>query len=386
MKNNKVSDYKDRIFKHKLTVIYKTLLLVALCVVVFVIVKVYRDNQVYTSYELVRSMERVGSSSSIFQNYQGNLLVYSKDGISAYDAGGNQLWNQTFEMQEPIVRQSGEYVAVCDYQGSVFYIMDHKGTVTSVETNMQIVELAVSQGGVIAAALMDDDVVYLSLYAQSGDVISTIKTSMRQSGFPVSFAISPDNLKVGVSYLKAESGRVNSSLAFYNFGGVGKNETDNLVSGHDYDGQIFPLLVYPNETKAIAVGDQQIVLLSGKQKPVLDKELPLEDEILGFYYNENYFAVVKQDHEQAGAYQIAVYDMNAKCRLEQKIDFTYKDIIVQEHRIIIYNEAKLLIVGMNGVVKYDGDLGGNMQSLIPVGTGNEFLAVFEDGIRLIKLR
>lgn len=386
MKNKKVSDYKDRIFKHKLTVIYKTLLLVALCVVVFVMVKVYRDNQVYTSYELVRSMERVGSSSSVFQNYQGNLLVYSKDGISAYDTGGNQLWNQTFEMQEPIVRQSGEYVAVCDYQGSVFYVMNHKGTVTSVETNMQIVELAVSQGGVIAAALMDDDVVYLNLYTQSGEVISKIKTSMRQSGFPVSFAISPDNLKVGVSYLKAESGRVNSSLAFYNFGGVGKNETDNLVSGQDYDGQIFPLLVYPNETKAVAVGDQAVVLLSGKQKPVLDTELPLEDEILGFYYNENYFVVVKQDHEQAGAYQAAVYDMNAKCRLVQKIDFTYKDIIVQDRRIIIYNEAKLLIVGMNGVVKYDGDLGGNMQSLIPVGTGNEFLAVFEDGIRLIKLR
>ena len=386
MKKKRVSDYKDKIFKHRLTVIYKTILVIALCVVVLAGVKIYRDNQVFHSYEVVQAIQRVGTSGSVFQNYQGNLLVYSKDGISAYDKKGNQLWNQTYEMQEPVVRTNGFYVAACDYQGSVFYVMNQSGPVTSVETNMQILDLAVSKAGVIGAALLDDEVVLLRLYTQSGDVISEIKTTMKQSGYPVSFAISPDNIKVVVSYLKAEGGRINSSLACYNFGGVGQNETDNLVSGYDYEEQIFPLMVYPNETTAVAAGDRNILLLKGKQKPTLDKEIPLEEEIMGFYYNENNLAVVSQDHEQSGAYEITVYDMNGKKQLSQKIDFAYKDIIVEDHRLIIYNEARVMVVGLSGVIKYDGDLGGNIQSLIPLGTGNEFLGVFEDGIRLIKLR
>lgn len=386
MKQKRVSDYKDKIFRHKLTVVYKTILVIVLCAVVLTGVKIYRDNQVYHSYEVVQATPRVGTYVSIFQNYQGNMLVYSKDGISAYDKKGNQLWNQTYEMQEPVVRTNGAYVTVCDYQGSVFYVMDQSGPVTSVETNMQILEMAVSESGVIGAALLDDDVVLLKLYTKSGDLISEIKTTMRQSGYPVSFAISPDNIKVAVSYLKPEGGRINSSLAFYNFGGVGQNETDNLVSGYDYEDQIFPLVVYPNETTAVAAGDRNILLMKGKQKPTLDKEIALEEEISAFYYNETNLAIVSRDHEQAGAYDVTVYDMNGKKQLSQKIDFAYKDIIVEDHRIIIYNEARVMVLGLNGVTKYDGDIGGNIQALIPLGADNEFLGVFEDGIRLIKLR
>ncbi len=386
MKKKRISDYKDKIFHHRLTIVYKTALVIALCVVVFAGIKIYRDNQVYHSYEIVQTMQSVGTSSSIFKNYQGNMLVYSKDGISAYDRKGNQLWNQTYEMQEPVVRVNGPYVAVCDYQGSVFYVMNAQGPVTSVDTNMQILELAVSEGGIIGVALLDDDVVFLKQYSQSGELIADIKTTMVQSGYPISFAISPDNIKTAVSYLKAESGRINSSLAFYNFGGVGQNETDNLVSGYDFEGQILPLVVYPNETMAVAVGDQKILLMKGKQKPTLEKEIPLEEEICGFYYNKNNMAVVRRNHEQSGLYDVTVYDMNGKKQIEQKIDFAYKDIIVEDDRIILYNEARVMALGMNGVIKYDGDLGGNIRSLVPSGNRNEFLVVFEDGIRLIKLR
>lgn len=386
MGNEKVMDYKDKIFKHRMQILTRVLIVIVAIVICFIVVKVYRDNQIYNTYEIVQRLDKVGTNSSNYVNYQGNVLIYSKDGMSAYDRKGNQLWNQTYEMQDPIVKVNGEYVAVCDYQGSVFYAIDHAGPVTSVETNMQILALDVSKEGVIAAALLDDDIVYLKLYAQSGDLISEIKTSMRQSGYPAAFAVSPDNIKVGISYLKAEGGNINSSLAFYNFGGVGQNETDNLVSGYDFDNQIFPLVVYPNDTNALAVGDHKVLIMKGKQKPTLDHEMEVEDEIYAFYYNETNYAIVTQNHDQAGNYFIQVFDMNGKEQLKYEIDFPYKDIIIEDNRMIIYNETKVLIVGLNAVEKYNGDLGGNLNALIPVGERNEFLAVFEDGIELIKLR
>lgn len=386
MNQNKVSDYRDKILRHRLSILYRVIVVIAICIICFVVIKLYRDNQVFHTYEIVHKNQKVGTASSVYRNYQGNVLTYSKDGMSAYDVDGNQLWNQTYEMQDPIVKVNGEYVVACDYQGSMFYVMNHAGPVTSVETNMQILALDVSKEGVIAAALMDDEIIYLKMYAQSGELISEIKTSMRQSGYPTSFAVSPDNIKVGISYLKAEAGKVNTSLAYYNFGGVGQNETDNLVSGYDYDDQIFPLLVYPNETTSVAVGEHKILIMKGKQKPTLDKEIEHEDEIHAFYYNEENFAVVTQNHDQAGKYVVTVYDMNGKEQFKHEIDFSYKDIIVEDNRVIIYNETNVEVIGMNAVEKYNGDLGGNIQSLIPVGTRNELLVVFDDGIELIKLR
>ena len=61
--------------------------------------------------------------------------------------------------------------------------------------------------------------------------------------------------------------------------------------------------------------------------------------------------VVRRNHEQAGFFDVTVYDMNGKKQIEQKIDFAYKDIIVEDDRIILYNEARVMALGMNGVIK-----------------------------------
>lgn len=384
--HGKRTEMDEKILKHRITIATRVAISVAVVLVCLIAVKIYRDNQIFNTYEIVQRNEMVGTASSTFLDYQGNILAYSKDGISAYDAKGNQLWNQTYEMQEPIVEVNGEYVVVCDYQGSTFYVMNHAGPVTNVETNMQVLAMDVSKAGLVAAALMEDDIIYIKTYTSEGELVSEIKTSMRQSGFPIAFAVSPDNIKVGLSYLKAEAGKINSSLAYYNFGGVGKNEMDNLVSGYDIEDEIYPLLVYPNDTISLAVGDKKILIMKGKQKPTLDKEIELEDEINGFYYNENKFAIVKQNHDQAGTYRLTVYDMGGKEQFQKEIDFSYKDIIIEDNRIIVYNESQVLVVGSNAVEKYNGDLGGNIQALIPGKSRNDFLVVFEDGIESIKLR
>lgn len=387
MKEKKRTNFEDKIFKHKLGVVYKSLLAIVAVIVVIVMVRIYLDNQVYNRFEVVQNMDRFGTADSIFENYSGNVLVHSKDGISAYDEKGNQLWNQTYEMQMPLVKMNGQYVVSAEYKGNKIFLMGEKGSISTIETNMPILNLDVSAGGIVVAELQDtDSTIYLKLYSKGGEVISDVKTSMRQSGYPLDFALSPDNLKLGVSYLKPEGGKVNSSLAFYNYGGVGQNETDNLVSGYNYESEIYPLLVYPNETNAVAVGDRKMLIFNGKQKPTLQAEIELPEQVKSVYYNENYVALVFADGTSSEASKINVYDMQGKEKLTYQADFAYSNLIVENTRIILYNEARLVVVGMNDVVKYDGDLGGTIQSIIPVGARNSFMVVSEDRVRLIKLR
>lgn len=379
-------DYKDKIFKHKLQVVYRSGLIIALIFVVALFLKVQADNRVYTQYEIVKEIKRVGTETSTFRNYDGNMLVHSKDGIAAYDQDGGQLWNQSYEMQSPLVKNNGSYVVVGDYKGTTLYIMGKKGTMAEVETNLPILALDVSSQGIAAVLLQDKDVIWLRLYSSKGELVSEVKTTMRNSGYPVAFAISPDNIKLGVSYIKAEMGKVNTSLAFYNFGGVGQNVTDNLVSGYEYDEQIFPSLLYLNESDAIAVGDERLILLKGKQKPALEKEIVFEQELQSVYSCGTGFALVFRDLEGEGQYNVKIYNNNGELKLEHKIGFEFTDLILDDKKAVIYNEANVLVLGLNGVEKYNGDLGGNIQILIPTDANDKMIAVFPDGIKLIKLR
>nr|MBQ8252031.1 hypothetical protein [Lachnospiraceae bacterium] len=380
------TDYRDKIFRHKLQVVYRTLLIIVLLGVAVLILKIQSDNRVYTKYEVVKEMSGVGTQSSVFENYDGNIVVHSKDGISAYDDDGNQMWNQSYEMQSPIVKKNGSYVVAGDYKGTTLYIIGKKGTTAEVATNLPILELDVSEQGVAAVLLQDKDVTWLRLYTQKGELISEIKTSMRNNGYPLAFAISPDNIKLGVSYVKAESGMVNTSLAFYNFGGVGQNVTDNLVSGYEYSGQVFPLVAYLNDETAVAVGDQKLLLLKGKQKPTLEKEIVIDQELQGTYYSEAGFVLVYRDLDGKGQYNIHIYNEDGELTLEHNVDFEFKDIVLDQKKVIMYNETKVLVLGMNGVEKYNGELGGNIQALIPTESNSNLLVVYSDGIKLIKLR
>lgn len=379
-------DYKDKIFKHKLHMVYRTGLIVALLFVAALFLKVRADNRVYTQYEIVKEIKKVGTQTSTFRNYDGNMLVHSKDGIAAYDSDGVQLWNQSFEMQAPLVKNNGSYVAVGDYKGTTLYIIGKKGTTAEVKTNLPILALDVSAQGIATALLQDKDVTWLRLYSSKGELISEVKTTMRNSGYPVAFAISPDNIKLGVSYAKAEMGKVNTSLAFYNFGGVGQNVTDNLVSGYEYEQQLFPLLLYLNESDAIAVGDERVLLLKGKQKPTLEKEIVYEQELQGVYSCETGFALVFRDLKGKGQYDVKIYNQDGELKLEHKVGFEFSELLLDEQKAIIYNEANVLILGLNGVEKYSGDFGGNIQVLIPTEANDKVLAVYRDEIKLIKLR
>ena len=158
------------------------------------------------------------------------------------------------------------------------------------------------------------------------------------------------------------------------------------MSGYEYDGQIFPLITYLNETDAVAVGDERLLLLKGKQKPTLEKEIAFEQELQGIYKCETGFALVYRDLDGEGQYNIHIYNAEGEEELKHKVDFEFSDIILDDKKAIIYNEAKVLVLGLNGVEKYNSDLGGNIQALIPTDSSTEILAVFPDGIRLMKLR
>lgn len=379
------ANYKDKIFRYKLRNIYRIMLFVIAVLAICILIKLQIENKVYTETVVTEESERVGTQASQYQYYDGKLLVYSKDGISAYTQKGEQIFNQTYEMQSPLVSIKGSYVAVGDYKGTHIYVLDSTGLKGEINTNMMIQSLSISKGGVVTTVLDDGDVTWIHIYSQTGDLITKIRATMKQTGYPLAYELSPDNIKLAVAYV-SQGGALDTKMAFYNFGDVGQNTGERLVSAENISGEIIPFVAYPTEETAIALSSKKLYFFKGKQIPKSTAVKELPQEVNSVYYGENQVVLIYSNTESGDKYRLVAYDFTGKERMNRTFDMEYSNILVENERIIIYNESEVLILNKRGEEKFSGSVGENVVALIPGNKQNKLMVVTSDKIRQIELR
>lgn len=378
--------YREKIKSHKFTIFYRTTLIIILIAAVAAGVYMQWKNKIYTENTVTSSIETTITPDRKLMALSGYLLSYSKDGASCMDAKGNAVWNETYEMQNPIIDVCQNVVAIGDYNGRNIYIMNTAGAMGSITTTKPVRDFSVAANGVIAVVLDDKEVTLIYLYDAQGNELVHFRTTMSESGYPVSVSISPNGQLVCVSYLYVDSGQMKSSVAFYNFGAVGQNSTDNYVSGYDYLDTVVPFTKFLDNKTAIAVSDDRIMFYSGAQKPVSIAENLVSDDIQSVYYGEEYIGLVFNSTESSNRYRMDVYQKTGQLVQTIEFDMEYTDIVFYNDQIIIYNETTCLIYNSNGVQKYAGNFAKSALTLIPVSSGYRYMVVTPDSIDTIELK
>lgn len=388
-KTEKKVDYKEKIRSHKLAIFYRIVLTLALVVAGIAFFIIQWKNKVYTQGAVTSSFPVIIVQGATVKELGGNILLYSKDGASCLDAKGNAVWNRTYEMQTPLISICDQMMAIGDYNGRAIYVMDKNGEKGTINTNLPIRDFCVSSNGVVAAVLDDADVTRIYVYNGNENTDTPIvygKATMDKSGYPVSVSLSPNGNLMAVSYLYVDSGNMKSSVAFYNFGEVGKNETDNYVSGFDYLDTIVPYVQFMDNDSAFAVSDDRIVFFSGAERPVNIASGFLEEEVQSIYYNENYVGLVFHNQSAEAAYRLDVYNKAGSKVHSQLFDMEYTDIVFNKDQIIIYNDLDCQIFSMNGVEKFAGSFEKNASLVIPTSSAYRYLVVTSDSIDTIELK
>lgn len=376
----------QRIIQHRFRVFMRVFVIVLVISAVAVATFLGIKNRTYSGYEVVDSVERKEVLDAECVEYNGNILTYSRDGASCTNAKGVVLWNQTFEMQDPIMDMEGDKVAFGDYNGSEIYVMDSSGPIGRIDTMMPIRNFCVAESGVVAAVLDEGNVTWIYLFDADGNTIAYFKTTMKKSGYPVAVAISPNGLMVQVSYVYVESGYMRSSVGFYNFGPVGQNEIDNFVGGYDYTDTVVPFVRFLDNSTSFAVGDSRLMLYEGKQIPTSSWENLLTEKIQGVYYNENYIALVYYDVTGESTYRLDIYGRDGKIADTVKFNIEYSDIFFQKDKVIVYDEMECLIhnIGGGDILSTQFDKG--VLAMIPTSAFNRYVLVTADSIETIELK
>ncbi len=378
--------YRERIKSHKFTIFYRTILVLILILAILAAVYFQWKNKIYTGTTVLSSVEVDFVKDTNLMPFSGYLLTYSKDGASCMDAKGNAVWNETFEMQNPMVDICQNVVAIGDYNGRTIYVMNTTGSLGRITTNKPVKDFCVAANGVVAAVLDDTDITWIYLYDAQGNELVSFRTTMKQSGYPFDVSISPSGELACVSYLFLDSGQMKSSVAFYNFGAVGKNSTDNYVSGYDYLNSVVPFTRFLDNKSVLAVSDDRIMFYGGAQKPVSVAENLFSDEIRSVYYGAEYVGIVFNSTESGSTYRLEVFNKSGQRVQTISFDIEYTNIIFYEDEIIIYNESECRIYTESGVQKYAGTFSKSVMMLIPLSAKYRYMIVTSDSIDTIELQ
>lgn len=378
--------YREKIKSHKFTIFYRTTLVLILIAAVAAALYIQWENKVYTQMSVLSSTEIHITQDAELMPFAGYLLTYSKDGAACMDIRGNAVWNQTFEMQNPMVDICGNVTAIGDYNGRNIYIMDTNGSLGNITTNKPVRDFCVAANGVVAVVLDDTDTTWIYLYDAQGDELAYFRTTMKESGYPVGVSISPNAQLVCVSYLYVDSGQMKSSVAFYNFGDVGQNSTNNYVSGYDYLDVIVPVVGFLDNKSAFAVSDDRIMFYSGAQKPVSIAESLISDSVQGIFFGDEYIGLVFVDTESDSRYRLDVYHQSGEFKQSIRFDIEYSDILFEQDRIIIYNESECRIYSSGGTEKYSGQFGKSALMLIPQSNDRRYMIVTPTSIDTVELQ
>ncbi|MCM1040701.1 MAG: DUF5711 family protein [Roseburia sp.] len=379
-------NYKEKIKSHKFMIFYRSVLLLLLAAATAAVIFIQWRNKIYTQYTVTSSVATTKPQSGSMVPFSGYLLTYSKDGASCMDAKGNAVWNVTFEMQNPRIDICQNVVAIGDYNGRDLYIMSTSGTLGQITTNKPIRDFRIAANGVAAVIVDDADLTFIYLYDTKGEELVRIRTTMKDSGYPFSFSISPNGTLLCVSYLFVDSGEMKSSVAFYNFGEVGQNNTDHYVSGYDYRDVVVGYTRFLDEKTLFAVSDDRIMFFEGTQKPVSIAERLLNEEIQRVYYGTDSVGLIFNSTDGSSKYRLDVYNRSGQLTHSIGFDMEYTDIIFAEGQIVIYNESECQVFNMEGVEKYNGHFDKAVYTLIPTASAYKYTLITADSIDNIELK
>lgn len=376
-------DYQTRLNRHKRDALKKSVLIAAAVVAAVLLVVLFFEKRSYHDYKILETSEQEDIVSTEYTEMNGKILRYSPDGVSLVNKKLETVWSESYEMQNPVADVCGTHAVIADRDGTSIRILDKNGTTGTVTTSYAIVKARVSKSGLVAAILDGGDTTWINFYSTDGSLIAENQTKIDDPGYPLDVAVSDNGVIMMVAYQFVDGGDTTSYVAFYNFGDVGQNEDDRIVSGYTYEGVVVPQIQYLGGNQSVAVRDDGFTLYKGRQIPKENKTVKVEKEIVSTFYDEDSIGLVFKNDSKDKLYTMEVYSTGGKLKFRKDFNIPYTTIKLSGGNIVMYNSSQICVMNGNGVEKYMGSIDGTINDFFKLGW-NRYLLVLDNGVHVLK--
>ena len=378
-------NYELRLSRHKRNIVKKTVITVVAIAAAVTAVGFYIEKRSYHNYKVVQSSEQEDVVSTSYIEMDGDILRYSPDGVSLVSDKMSTLWSETYQMQNPVADANGTRAVIADKDVTTLEIYDKSGKTGSVTTSYSIIKARVSKSGLVAAILDGGDDTWIDFYSTDGSLIAENQTKIDDPGYPLDIAVSEDGVVMMVTYQFVDGSDTTSYVAFYNFGDVGQNEDDRIVSGYKYEGVVVPQIQYLSNNRSIALKDNGFTIYQGSQIPKEVKTIETDKEIVSTFYDDDMVGLVFKNDSKDKQYIMEVYNTaDGKLKFKEDFNIPYTTIKLSGGNILMYNSSQMCVMNSRGVQKYLGSVDGTIKDFFKIGM-NRYLLVLDSGVDVIKL-
>lgn len=389
MSNNKIESIKGtskrgRIFDVDKTWIFTVSCIVAglILVIIFIILNI---NKTYDNYSVIEEIVRNDSSTKEYLSYdEDKILRYSNDGITAMDDEGNLLWNGSYEMKNPKAVICGEYTAVADIGGTDVFIFNKKGNAEKIKNTLSIEQIEISEQGIVAMLVNDGMANYIKISDSTTDYID-IKTRIREDGYILDMAFSPDSKKLVVSSVSIESKEMKYNVTCYNLGEIGKSYESKIVAGYNYDNKMVPKVEFLNATTFAIFTEDNFEIYTMKEIPQNKfKSEFFKYKVKSIFCSNEYIGVALDNNDKYKT-ELIVYNLEGRVKLKKDISYEYKKIALFEDNIVMYTPRDAKIYDLSGNIKFDGNFHTNIEYILPYNNKEKYYFITSQNIFKVKL-
>lgn len=378
-------DLKQKLEQNRIRKFRMRAAAVSLAAVVVMAFFLYNKLYTFTDYVIAESIDNTAAAGSKYVSVGKNLYRYNSDGVSCVTRENEMLWSITYNMQAPIVDLCGETMVIAEQQGSQIYVVNQNGLVGSFESVLPILKVRVSEQGVVAAVLQEDDVTWVNLYKADGTAIANDKTTVGESGYPLDIDLSPNGEKLAVSYLGVSKGNMNSNVVFYHFGAAGQSEKDNIVSSTSFAGLVVPEIYFNSNSEAVAVKDNGFVVFEGKDAPKQVAEVNFEEEIVSAFHDENRIGFLFNSEEEGYRYRMELYTYQGRKKTTRQISADFDKIKIENEQILMYGDKNCDIFTLSGQKRFSSAYEKDIEELFYFSEYRKYLVITDDSFDRIRI-
>lgn len=340
--------------------------------------------QTYTSVRTVDTYPVSGAASNEYKQFADGVLKYSRDGISYLDQKGSEVWNQAYQIHNPVVDVNETSGAVADKGGNAILVFNEEGLRGEIETDLPIERISVSEQGIVSVILIDESSSQILCYDAAGNILVEHKTSVNGTGYPMDAALSPDGEILQVLYLYTQDGTITSRVAYYNFGQEGESETDHQVTEQEYKDVVMADGFFMNQSVSAAVGDNMLTIFRGKSVPEEAVKVEIDKEIKSVFHSQKYIGMILKNEGKEG-YELRLYNDRGQMAMSEDFSGDYSNVKICGSQVIMYDGKNCSIFTRGGIHKFEGEMNSNILEIFPVAGVNKYIVMNENGMEVVRL-
>lgn len=382
-----VNEMNEKIHKHRRNILILTVLVVILLLGTVTGTYLYFVTRNYTEYDVLETMEREDSSGTQFAIFNGNIIKYNKDGATCINTDNHMIWNQTYEMQSPMVDVCEDYAVIADKKGEDIFIMDMQGPCGQINTTMPIQRVRVANQGTIAILMEQKGTGYIHIYDKAGTFLAEGELHMENNGYPLDIAISNDGKKMAVSLLDVNEGNVKTTITFFDFDSAGQEQIDNIVGQHSYADIVFPRVEFLTNDIMVAFGNSKTEIFADVQTPEVRNEISTEAEIRSIFYNDTYVGYVYGNENSESSYLMRIYDLEGKEVLFRDFSVEYEEIgFLENGEVCVRSDSECAIYTLRGLEKFHCSFEKSIKKVLSAGGIRNYIFLREGETQKVRLK